>query len=748
VSSDPSLALASGGQTRKDVNMAKGHRIDGRQGFWLAAIFAALTALAVIDIADDSRTIPLVLLVFGPLAASLLSSPLVTGAVGGYAVALTVAIGAADGFFLSERHIILLVAVAGAAILTTFVASVRSRLEAEQRRTATLLSRARVLADAGAVLDRSLNPDETLRQIASLAVPEHAAMCVIDILEEDGSIRGAAVEAADPQAAAGMTDMRTRFPLDPAGPHPVARVLRDERSTLIQLDESTLAGLAASGEHLEFMRRMQYHSAIVAPLRARNRTYGAISWLRFEGQPPYEEEDLELVEELASRAALALSNAHLFADAQRSRQRNEDAHARASAGRERAAFLAEAGVLLDQSLDFDTTLADLARLTVPGLADWCSIDVPGSEGQLRNVVIVHRDPGQEAAAKTLLERYPPRPDQAVGAANVMRTGAAEFLPVVPGGLLDQVAVDDDHREQLRALGISSALTVPLAARGRILGAMTLATQGNRFLSEHDLTLALELGARAGLSVDNARLYGDRAHVAQTLQASLLPPQLPSVPGMRVAARYRPAAEGVEVGGDFYDVFSAGPDRWVMVVGDVCGKGAEAAAVTALARYTLRADAGRALSPREALARLNAAMIRQQDDGRFLTLAYAVLSREGDATRLVVACAGHPPPVVLRNGHGSALLGHPGSLLGIFEDPSFVERSVLLEPGDSAVFYTDGVTEGNPGHRMTPDELAARLAPHGHKAPDEVAREVERAALGQNGTILRDDLAVLVTQRDR
>ena len=727
--------------------MANREWSDGRQGLWLALIVSGLTAVAVIDIADDSRTVPLVLLVFGPLAASLLSSRRVTAAVGAYTVALTIAIGASDGFFLSERHVILLGAVIVAAILATFVASMRSRLEAEQRRTATLLSRARVLADAGAVLDRSLNPDETLRQIASLAVPEHATMCVIDICEDDGSIRGAAVEATDPQIAAGMREMRMRFPLDPQGPHPVARVLREERPTLIQLDEHTLAGLAASGEHLEFMRRMQYQSAIVAPLRARNRTYGAISWLRFENQPAYGEEDLELVEELASRAAFALSNAHLFAEAQRSRQRNEEAHAQASAAQERAAFLAEAGVLLDQSLDFDTTLADLARLTVPGLADWCSIDVPGPEGRLRNVVIVHRDPAQEAAARSLLDRYPPGPNEAVGAAHVIHTGAAEFHPRLSGELLEQVAGDPEHLERLRALGISSTLTVPLPARGRILGAMTLATQGDRVLSEGDLTLALELGARAGLSVDNARLYGDRAHVAQTLQASLLPPQLPPVPGMRVAARYRPAAEGVEVGGDFYDVFPAGPDRWVMVVGDVCGKGAEAAAVTALARYTLRADAGRELTPREALTRLNAAMIRQQEDGRFLTLAYAVLSHEEGGVRLVVACAGHPPPVVLRNGRGSVLLGHPGSLLGIFDDPSFVERSVILEPGDSAVFYTDGVTEGNPGRRMTPDELADRLAPHGHKAPDEVAREVERAALGQDGEELRDDVAVLVTQRD-
>jgi len=719
-----------------------------RERAWPALIVAAMTALALVDAVTNSRVVPIVLLVLGPLAAAIRLGRGATAGVGGYAFVLAVALGGVGGSFLSSGHLVAMLAVGAAAVLATVVASVRARLEALQARTAALLARARFLADAGAVLDRSLNPDETLRQIASLAVPERAAMCVIDLAEEDGGVRGVAVEARDEELAEGMRDMRSRFPLDPDGPHPVARVLREERSTLIQLDDPMLSDLAASGEHLDFMRRAHYRSAIVVPLRARNRTYGTISWLRFNDQPPYGEDDLALLEELAARAALALSNAYLFADAQRARQRNEEARVEASVARERSAFLAEAGVLLDQSLDFDTTLADLARLVVPGLADWCSIDVSDADGSLRNVVIAHRDPPREADAKRLLERYPLRPDLQVGAPQVIRTGSAEFLPSISRDVLERVAVDPEHRELIDALDLGSAIIVPLTARGRILGAVTLVTDGERRLEEADLTLALELGARAGLSVDNARLYGDRTHVAQTLQASLLPPQLPPVPGMRVAARYRPAGEGVEVGGDFYDVFAAGPDRWVLVVGDVCGKGAEAAAVTALARYTLRADAARELPPAQALSLLNAAMLRQHDDGRFLTLAYAVLSHEGDGLRLVVACAGHPPPVVLRDGRGSALLGHPGSLLGIFDDPSFVERSVLLEPGDSAVFYTDGVTEGNPVHRITPDELADLLAPHGGKAPDQLALEVERAAVGSTAAALRDDLAVLVAQRDR
>ena len=231
----------------------------------VALVLAAMTGLAVVDVITDSRVVPIVLLVLGPLAAAIRFSPAITAGVGAYAFALAVALGELEGSFLSSWRVVALLAVGGAAVLATVIASVRARLEALQARTAGLLARARFLADAGAVLDRSLNPDETLRQIASLAVPERAAMCVIDLIEDDGGIRGVAVEARDDELAEGMREMRERFPLDPDGPHPVAQVLREERSTLIQLDDPTLSGLAASGEHLDFMRRAHYRSAMVVP---------------------------------------------------------------------------------------------------------------------------------------------------------------------------------------------------------------------------------------------------------------------------------------------------------------------------------------------------------------------------------------------------------------------------------------------------------------------------------------------------
>lgn len=714
---------------------------------WLVVVLAATTVLAAVDALAGTGVVLITPLVLAPPAAAVRLRPRAVVGVSVYAIVLALGLGLVDGIFGTARHLVAVVAVAGAAALATAIASTRERLESERRRASALLARERFLADAGAVLDRSLNPDETLREIAALAVPARAAMCVIDVLDEDGPIRGVAVAAREPAIAARMRQLREGFPLDPAGPHPVAQVVRSERPLLIQLDDPTLSDIAASGEHLEFMRRAGYRSAIVVPLRARNRTYGTISWLRFADEPPYDEDDLALVAELGRRAALALSNAHLFSEARQARQRSEHAFAEASAARERADFLAEASVLLDASLDVDTTLGDLARLVVPRMADWCAVDVPTLDGGTRNVAVVHRDPEKVALATRLRERYPQPAGGPTGVPNVMRTGEPEFYSELDDALLRDAARNDEHLEMLRSLGIGSAMVVPLRARGRTLGVLTLIAEGPRRFDESDLTRACDLAARAALSVDNARLYEERTHVARTLQATLLPPELPAVPRMRVAARYRPAAEGVEVGGDFYDAFPAGRERWALVVGDVCGKGAEAAAVTALARYTLRAEAARGLAPVDALARLNDALLRQRDDGRFLTLAYATLDPEADGLRFTVACAGHPPAILVRADGRAELLGGPGSLLGVFADPTFRETSTLLEPADSAVLYTDGAIEGNPENRMQPSELAARLVGHGGAAPDRIALAVERAAAGEEGARLRDDLAVLVAQRE-
>jgi serine phosphatase RsbU (regulator of sigma subunit)/PAS domain-containing protein len=409
-------------------------------------------------------------------------------------------------------------------------------------------------------------------------------------------------------------------------------------------------------------------------------------------------------------------------------------------------FLAEAGQILTSSLDYDTTLANVARLAVPRIADWCAVDVAEEEG-LRPVVVAHADPAKVAWAQELRDRYPPDPGTDQGAYRVLRTGEPELYPEIPDELLVEGAVDEEHLRLLRQLGFKSAMAVPLIARGRTLGVLTLVTSDSgRTLDEDDMLLAEELAQRCAMAVDNSRLFRDRAHIARTLQASLLPPELPQPAGLEVAARFRAAGEGYDVGGDFYDVFDTGSQRWAAVIGDVCGKGPEAAALTALARYTLRAAAMTEQVPSRILSTLNEAMLRQRSDRRFSTVLYASIEeRDGGARALRFASGGHPLPLVFRASGEAEEAGAPGTLLGIVPDPDLFDHELVLEPGDAAVLYTDGVTDAAaPHHVWEPKELAALVRAHGDDSADAIAGRLLEVALGAgNGVEPRDDIALLV-----
>ena len=236
-----------------------------------------------------------------------------------------------------------------------------------------------------------------------------------------------------------------------------------------------------------------------------------------------------------------------------------------------------------------------------------------------------------------------------------------------------------------------------------------------------------------------------AALAGTLQESLLPPELPWVPGLELAARFRPLGAGVEVGGDFYDAYETARNDWAVVMGDVCGKGPEAARVTALARYTLRAAAIQARRPRVVLGVLNDALLRQQPDGRFCTVSYLRLRPGAGGVHAVLASAGHPLP--LRLGHDGRVgsLGHTGPLLGVLPTVNLRDHSVTLRPGEVVVLYTDGVTEargadGEFGEERLREVLAGCSGFHAADVADAVDQAVS-AHLG--GRPRRDDMALLV-----
>jgi PAS domain-containing protein len=294
-------------------------------------------------------------------------------------------------------------------------------------------------------------------------------------------------------------------------------------------------------------------------------------------------------------------------------------------------------------------------------------------------------------------------------------------------------------DELPALGPPSpdTLSVPIRVRGGVAGTITLS---GRPFGPLETAVAEDLGLRVGAAVDSARLYRTRAAIAQTLQASLLPPVPPEIPGLETAALYRPAGAGNEVGGDFYDVFSTGEGEWFLVMGDVCGKGAEAAAVTALARYTIRAAAMRHRSPAEVLRWLNAAMLGQRTR-RFVTIACARLDLLDGAVGATVACGGHPFPRVLRTTGDVEALGTDGTLLGVLDGVALEDRMTALGPGDALILYTDGLTEAAAPYVWTPEQLDGVVAGGFGRDAEGI---VEHLAASVEGP-LRDDLALLAVR---
>jgi len=409
-------------------------------------------------------------------------------------------------------------------------------------------------------------------------------------------------------------------------------------------------------------------------------------------------------------------------------------------------FLARSGEVLASSLNPDDLLGEVANLVVPEVADWCAIDLATDSGKIERKALAHADPAVLERAIALSERYPSDPSAPAGLYQVVRSGQAELYPEIPEELLREGAVDEEHYNELMAIGMRSAIIVPMTTRSRTLGAISFVSgmSGRRF-DEQDVELAQELARRCANAIDNAQLYTERSYIARTLQQSLLPVELPDIPGVETAARFRPTGEGNEVGGDFYDIFETGNRGWAVVMGDVCGKGPDAAAVTALARYTLRAAAMRERLPSRALGVLNEALLRQRDDRRFCTVAYAYLEMLDRGARAGISTGGHPLPLLLRADGNVEPVGAPGTLLGVFEDPDLEDQAVTLEPGDALVFYTDGVIESRMASNGVLDErrLAELVATCAGSGADAIAAKVEEAAvLSQDGRP-KDDIAVLV-----
>jgi serine phosphatase RsbU (regulator of sigma subunit)/anti-sigma regulatory factor (Ser/Thr protein kinase) len=413
-------------------------------------------------------------------------------------------------------------------------------------------------------------------------------------------------------------------------------------------------------------------------------------------------------------------------------------------------FLAEASELLAQSLDVELTLALIPQLVVPRLGQWSAVHTTDAWGRLKLEIATHAD-----------EQLQPPLDAAL-----RETGPGSVLARLPGALRDggQVALPPP----------TEGFAFPLIARGQLLGTLAV---GRHLLRRHEpdeVAVLQDVARRSALAVDNARIHAERRNVARTLQLSLLPPALPTVPGIGLGAAYVPTGDTDQVGGDFYDVVplparsapgSTGDDRWLVAIGDVSGKGVQAATVTGLVREVIRAlvRGGRPLA--EILERINETLV-ERGRGKYCTLALASVravagersesvarghrSGAGPAARLEVTLhlAGHERPVLVRADGRTFSAGSGGTALGLLETISSPAETVYLDPGDSLIFYTDGVTERRRGRELFGGQrLRDAAAPLSHFSAEVIAARLRAATIGFSAEPPRDDIALLVLRNE-
>ncbi|MET7310130.1 SpoIIE family protein phosphatase [Streptomyces sp. NPDC005134] len=479
-------------------------------------------------------------------------------------------------------------------------------------------------------------------------------------------------------------------------------------------------------------------SVVTVPLKVEGRLTGSLG-VAAEAPGRYTNEEALRLQFAADRIALAVESARL-GELERLRRGS-------------LSFLVEASDLLAGTLDRDQTLALMAQMTVPTLATWCAVyTIADQSSEPYLSYVLHEDEELIDGLKALLSKIsPPDPVPTPGARvwaapSEAAHEAALRTSIRSLGLSESTALGAGIRSTLATAAAVGGETVvlPLVARNRVIGMLTLGKPSDDHFRQEILELAEDLSRRAALALDNARLYSERMAISQSLQRSLLPPGLPDVPNVEIEVIYRAAGEGNEVGGDFYDVFPIRDGAYGFAIGDVCGTGPEAAAVTGLARHALRLLAREGFGGPAVLERLNAAILDEGSRSRFLTLLYGELWPQKDGSALLkVVCAGHPLPLRLRQDGTVEAAAEPQPLLGVIEDLELYEQTVTLSPGDVLLCVTDGVTERREGTRMLGDDgLADVLTMCTGLTAGAVASRVLRAVERFAAEPASDDMAIL------
>ncbi|MFH9981637.1 SpoIIE family protein phosphatase [Streptomyces sp. NPDC017179] len=498
--------------------------------------------------------------------------------------------------------------------------------------------------------------------------------------------------------------------------------------------------LAAVPGAVPLLNSTGMRSVVTVPLKVEGRLTGSLG-VAAEAPGRYSNEEALRLQFAADRIALAVESARL-GELERLRRGS-------------LSFLVEASDLLAGTLDRDQTLALMAQMTVPTLATWCAVYTIADQASDPYLsYVLHEDEELIDGIKSLLSKIaPPDPVPTPGARVWSAPGEAAHQAALRSSMRSLSLGDYSHHQIGTTIGPTLAtaaavggetVVLPLVARNRVIGMLTLGKPTDEHFRQEILELAEDLSRRAALALDNARLYSERTAISQSLQRSLLPPGLPDVEGVEVDVIYRAAGEGNEVGGDFYDLFPIRDGAYGFAIGDVCGTGPEAAAVTGLARHALRLLAREGFDGPAVLERLNSAILDEGARSRFLTLLYGELwPQEDGSARLKVVCAGHPLPLRLRQDGTVEPAADPQPLLGVMEDLELYEQTITLDPGDVLLCVTDGVTERREGSRMLGDDgLADVLTTCTGLTAGAVAARIMRAVERFASDAPSDDMAIL------
>ncbi len=605
-----------------------------------------------------------------------------------------VTFGAESGFRYTEKDLELAQEIAHrAAIAITNARAYQAETDAKAwaeeaaARNAILLT---VTAALGMARTRTEVADSILTQGLTAA---GASAGVVGLLDGHGQIQIVAIAGYD------LDDQTYWRSFNLSDPYPLADAVRERGPVVMTTVTEREAGyplLAGTG-------LPEDHPLVCMPLMLGEEAIGGIS-ASFPPGSVFGEDRLAFLGAIAGQAAQAIDRANAY---------DREQEARSQLDR-----LARISQALAVTLDFEATTKRVLELAAANLGTEAVLYLlegkqPSAAGRAR------RDPDKSVVIEAL------KTEARVG---------AELAEDIAAAARDGVA---------KMLGEDNAMVLPLVLAGHVTGVLVITgiDPSPTALHQDPLVLPREVARLMARALENAGAYRDRDHIARTLQNSLLPPALPQVPHLEIAAVFKPALDAYEIGGDFYDVFQTPDGRWAAVIGDVCGKGIEAAALTSLARYTLRATF-RTGSPSDALRALNDALLQEALDGKFCTVCVVLVEPGPGGAEMIVASAGHPLPQLVRPDGSSESVGHHGTLLGVTEQPRLVDVRSRLAPGDTLVLYTDGLLERYHQHLDETEQLRPALEPRGDPTlgvKERIERYVEELTADQQD----DDVAVLL-----